>query len=29
VTDGYQVTVVGEVPEITAAQIGNAVIFNK
>jgi len=29
VTDGYQVTVVGEVPEIAVAQIGNAVIFNK
>jgi sigma-E factor negative regulatory protein RseB len=29
VIDGHQVTVVGEVPEITAAQIGNAVIFNK
>jgi len=29
VTDGYQVTVVGEVPEMAVAQIGNAVIFNK
>ena len=29
ILDGYQVTVVGEVPEVTAAQIGNAVIFNK
>ncbi len=29
VSDGYQVTVVGEVPEVTAAQIANAVVFKK
>ena len=29
ITDGYQVTVVGEVPEVAAAQIGNAVTFKK
>ena len=29
VTDGYQVTVVGEVPEVTVAQIANAVVFKK
>ncbi len=29
VSDGYQLTVVGEVPEITVAQIANAVVFKK
>ena len=29
VSDGYQVTVVGEVPEITVAKIANAVVFKK
>lgn len=29
VTGGYQVTVVGEVPEATVAQIANAVVFKK
>lgn len=29
VTDGYQIMVVGEVPEATVAQIANAVSFNK
>lgn len=29
VTDGHQITVVGEVPEATVAQIANAVIFKK
>ncbi len=29
VSDGYQVTVVGEVPEVTVAQIANAVVFKK
>ena len=29
VTDGYQITVVGEVPEVTVAQIANAVVFKK
>lgn len=28
-TDGYQLTVVGEVPEATVAQIANAVVFKK
>lgn len=29
VSNGYQITVVGEVPEITVAQIANAVVFKK
>jgi len=29
VTDGYQITVVGEVPEAAVAQIANAVVFKK
>jgi sigma-E factor negative regulatory protein RseB len=29
VIDGYQLTVVGEVPEVTVAQIANAVVFKK
>jgi sigma-E factor negative regulatory protein RseB len=29
VSDGYQLTVVGEVPEVTVAQIANAVVFKK
>lgn len=29
VSDGYQITVVGEVPEATVAQIANAVVFKK
>lgn len=29
VTNGYQVTVVGEVPEVTVAQIAKAVVFKK
>lgn len=29
VTDGHQITVVGEVPEATVAQIANAVVFKK
>jgi sigma-E factor negative regulatory protein RseB len=29
VTDGHQLTVVGEVPQVTVAQIANAVVFKK
>jgi sigma-E factor negative regulatory protein RseB len=29
VTDGYQITAVGEVPELTVAQIANAIVFKK
>jgi sigma-E factor negative regulatory protein RseB len=29
VSNGYQITVVGEVPEATVAQVANAVVFKK